>query len=65
MLSCLLIVFCLTSAYCGGLWLAALRCMIEMADILGHITDSLEYSAILDKGKESFEKKLWNGQYVL
>ncbi|XP_071795230.1 non-lysosomal glucosylceramidase-like [Asterias amurensis] len=51
------------SAYCGGLWLAALRCMIEIADILGHTTDSLEYSAILDKGKESFEKKLWNGKY--
>ncbi|XP_022105236.1 non-lysosomal glucosylceramidase-like [Acanthaster planci] len=51
------------SAYCGGLWLAALRCMVEMAHILGHDTDASEYSAILDKGKVSYEAKLWNGKY--
>ncbi|XP_022092743.1 non-lysosomal glucosylceramidase-like [Acanthaster planci] len=52
------------SAYCGGLWLAALRCMVEMAHILGHEdTDASEYSALLDKGRKSYEDKLWNGKY--
>ncbi|XP_038074179.1 non-lysosomal glucosylceramidase-like [Patiria miniata] len=51
------------SAYCGGLWLAALRCMVEMAHILGNEVDAADYSEILDKGRVSYESKLWNGKY--
>lgn len=51
------------SAYCGGLWLAALHCMTVMASLLDQPDDSLKYSEILDRGKKSFEEKLWNGTY--
>eukprot|EP00105_Crassostrea_gigas_P009539 XP_011424529.1 PREDICTED: non-lysosomal glucosylceramidase-like isoform X1 [Crassostrea gigas] len=51
------------SAYCGGMWLAALRMMIEMATILKKEDDVLHYKEILDKGKVSYQNKLWNGSY--
>lgn len=51
------------SAYCGGMWLAALKIMIEMAGILGHADDITKYTEILDKGKASYETKVWNGTY--
>ncbi|PIK61130.1 putative non-lysosomal glucosylceramidase-like [Apostichopus japonicus] len=51
------------SAYCGGLWLAALRCMCEMARILDHQDALQDYQSILDRGKVSYDKKLWNGRY--
>ncbi|XP_076443638.1 non-lysosomal glucosylceramidase-like isoform X2 [Babylonia areolata] len=52
-----------SSAYCAGMWLAALRMQVEMADILGQTEDKERYSAILQRGKKSFEEKLWNGRY--
>ncbi|KAM4707217.1 non-lysosomal glucosylceramidase [Discoglossus pictus] len=51
------------SAYCGGLWLAALCTMCQMAHILGDSPAYDKFSNILTKGKESFEKLLWNGKY--
>lgn len=51
------------SAYCGGLWLAALHCMCEMANIIDQSDDSKKYNEILEKGKKSFEEKLWNKTY--
>lgn len=51
------------SAYCGGLWLAALQCMQTMAALLGIQDDIKLFKSILDKGKSSFEKKLWNGKF--
>ena len=50
------------SAYCGGLWLAAVRFLIEMAQILDQEDKVAEYKEILEKGKQSYEKKLWNGK---
>lgn len=52
-----------SSAYCAGMWLAVLRMQIEMADILGFTEDKERYSEILDRGKTSYEDKLWNGSY--
>ncbi|KAK7116158.1 non-lysosomal glucosylceramidase-like isoform X2 [Littorina saxatilis] len=52
-----------SSAYCAGMWLAALRMQVEMADVLGMSEDKERFSAILDRGKKSFEEKLWNGRY--
>ncbi|KAJ8949504.1 hypothetical protein NQ314_008197 [Rhamnusium bicolor] len=52
-----------TSAYCGGLWLAALLAMVGMADLLGKLDDRKLFEQLLAKGKKSFEKKLWNGLY--
>ncbi|XP_060068872.1 non-lysosomal glucosylceramidase-like [Ylistrum balloti] len=51
------------SAYCGGMWLATLRMMIEMGKVLGNEEDVKKYTEILDKGKVSFEAKVWNGKY--
>ncbi|KAG1650767.1 Non-lysosomal glucosylceramidase [Nymphon striatum] len=52
-----------TSAYCGGLWLAALDATIKMSHILKVKKDAEKYVAILEKGKESFDKKLWTGRH--
>ncbi|XP_055544706.1 non-lysosomal glucosylceramidase [Wyeomyia smithii] len=51
------------SAYCGGLWLASLHCMSVMANILDQSEDCIKYRQLLEKGKASFEEKLWNGSY--
>jgi uncharacterized protein (DUF608 family) len=48
------------SAYCGSLWLASLHAMVEMAGALNEPADS--YRALLEKGKVSFDEKLWNGE---
>ncbi|XP_039256839.2 non-lysosomal glucosylceramidase-like [Styela clava] len=51
------------SAYCGGLWIAALRCTIEAANILDRQEDSLKYKEILERATKAYDKKLWNGEY--
>lgn len=60
------------SAYCGGLWLAALEAAIAISDIL--LTHNLGNLAVLAVQKSTYEtwlqqslpiyqEKLWNGQY--
>jgi len=51
------------SAYCGGLWLAALDMMGKMATLLQLPEDQQEYQAMLNKGTKSFNEKIWNGSY--
>ncbi|NXE43698.1 GBA2 glucosylceramidase, partial [Ptilorrhoa leucosticta] len=51
------------SAYCGGLWLAAVCMMCKMAEVLGDTEVRQKYLDILNKGKEAFERRLWNGKY--
>ncbi|XP_032592367.1 non-lysosomal glucosylceramidase isoform X1 [Drosophila grimshawi] len=51
------------SAYCAGLWLAALQTMSVMATLLDQPNDCLRYQDILERGKNSLEEKLWNGSY--
>jgi non-lysosomal glucosylceramidase len=62
------------SAYCGGLWLAALEAAIAISDILitNHGgTESAEelvkqksiYETWLTQSRPIYEAKLWNGQY--
>lgn len=51
------------SAYCGGLWLAALFAMTKIAKILQKNDDVEKFQKLLDKGKVAFEQKLWNGKY--
>ncbi|XP_050400246.1 non-lysosomal glucosylceramidase isoform X1 [Patella vulgata] len=51
------------SAYCGGLWLAALRMLCEMAFILGKTEDVDKFAAILKLGAKSYQDKLWTGKY--
>ncbi|NET02898.1 MAG: bile acid beta-glucosidase [Sphaerospermopsis sp. SIO1G1] len=58
------------SAYCGGLWLAALEAAIEICDILTNRRGAedaeerkLVYQSWLQQGKSVYEEKLWNGKY--
>nr|XP_056704029.1 non-lysosomal glucosylceramidase [Euleptes europaea] len=51
------------SAYCGGLWLAAVCMMCRMAEVLGEGEVRQKYAAILARGTEAFERLLWNGKY--
>lgn len=51
------------SSYCGSLWLASLHCMSVMATMLDQSEDCIKYREILEKGKASFEEKLWAGSY--
>jgi non-lysosomal glucosylceramidase len=63
------------SAYCGGLWMAALEAAIAIGKILiAHPTPLVEHTAVLqesiatyqtwlNQSKPIYEEKLWNGQY--
>jgi len=51
------------SAYCGSLWLAALRAGEEMAKTLGDTTTAVHYRDLFVRSQASFIKKLWNGSY--
>ncbi|XP_041043261.1 non-lysosomal glucosylceramidase isoform X3 [Carcharodon carcharias] len=51
------------SAYCGGLWLASVCVMCKMAEILKIDEEYKKYKDILERGKEAFERILWNGKY--
>jgi non-lysosomal glucosylceramidase len=57
------------SAYCGGLWLAALEAAIAIGEILGD-TGEIEtqeaiatYKAWLQQSQTVYQEKLWNGEY--
>ncbi len=51
------------SAYCGGLWLAALKAAAAIAEILGDGESAARYSLWLTQGQASLERVLWNGEY--
>jgi non-lysosomal glucosylceramidase len=51
------------SAYCGGLWLAALRAAEEIAKELGDTAAGTKYRDLFTKSQASYIKKLWNGEY--
>lgn len=52
------------SAYCGSLWLAALYCTVQIANILKQEDISEKYLTIFNKAKESFNAILWNGNFL-
>jgi non-lysosomal glucosylceramidase len=51
------------SAYCGSLYLAALRAAEEIARRLGQPAAAREYRVLFDKALKSYIQKLWNGEY--
>ena len=55
------------SAYCGGLWLAALEAAIAICDILTQrqntTTQKSIYQGWLNQSKPIYQEKLWNGEY--
>eukprot|EP00090_Calanus_glacialis_P001049 TRINITY_DN10747_c0_g1_i1.p1 TRINITY_DN10747_c0_g1~~TRINITY_DN10747_c0_g1_i1.p1 ORF type:complete len:818 (-),score=118.10 TRINITY_DN10747_c0_g1_i1:399-2852(-) len=48
------------SAYCGGLWLAALACMADMCDRAELVSDWRNRLAVAEK---AYVAKLWNGKF--
>jgi non-lysosomal glucosylceramidase len=51
------------SAYCGGLWLAAVRAAEEIARTLGDNAAAKKYKELFARSQASFINKLWNGSY--
>jgi non-lysosomal glucosylceramidase len=51
------------SAYCGGLWLAALRASEETGQALGERRAAEEYHDLFQKAQKTYIDKLWNGEY--
>ncbi|XP_074136436.1 non-lysosomal glucosylceramidase [Sminthopsis crassicaudata] len=51
------------SAYCGGLWLAAVAVMVQMAAVCGAQDVQEKFLSILSRGREAYERLLWNGRY--
>jgi non-lysosomal glucosylceramidase len=51
------------SAYCGNLWLAALRASEEMAKVLNDNTAAARYRTLFLKAQKTYVDKLWNGEY--
>ncbi|MCU1305065.1 MAG: Glucosylceramidase [Candidatus Sulfotelmatobacter sp.] len=51
------------SAYCGSLWLAALRAAEEIAKEMGDTASATKYRELFIKSQASYIKKLWNGEY--
>ncbi|KAE9548170.1 hypothetical protein FO519_008616 [Halicephalobus sp. NKZ332] len=51
------------SAYCGSLWIAALKVVVEMAKDYGDEKSYEKYLNILNGAKKVFDDKLWNGKY--
>jgi non-lysosomal glucosylceramidase len=51
------------SAYCGGLWLAALRAAEEIGRTLGDHSAATKYHEWFIKGQKTYVDKLWSGEY--
>jgi non-lysosomal glucosylceramidase len=51
------------SAYCGGLWLAALRASEEIGHTLGENDAASQYHELFLKAQKTYVSKLWNGEY--
>ena len=49
------------SAYCGGLWLAALASMADMADMAEQ--EDHGWRELLATAQQAFTSRLWNGKF--
>ncbi len=52
-----------TSAYCGSLWLAALKAGVALAKYMHDPSAQAKYQAWYDKAQPNFVRELWNGSY--
>jgi non-lysosomal glucosylceramidase len=50
-------------SYSGSLWLAALEYAVKAAGVMRDRKAEARYSELLDRARETFERKLWNGSY--
>jgi len=53
------------SAYTGGLWLACLQAGAALARAVGRADRASEWEVLLARGREAYERALWNGEYYL
>ena len=51
------------SAYCGGLHVAALKCVCEMAKLMDDAETFEKYDGIFERARKAYNDKLWNGEY--
>ncbi len=51
------------SAYCGGLWLAALEAAQRMAVLVGDTAAQQQYADWFRRAQAAYEAHLWNGHY--
>ncbi|KAH7445901.1 hypothetical protein KP509_01G027700 [Ceratopteris richardii] len=51
------------SAYCGGLWLAALQAAAALAVVVDDDNAAKHFRSKFSQAKKVYEKKLWNGLY--
>ncbi|MBE9033483.1 bile acid beta-glucosidase, partial [filamentous cyanobacterium LEGE 11480] len=52
------------SAYCGGLWIAALEAAIAIGNVLGNADDEIAtFQEWLGQSRSVFHETLWNGSY--
>ncbi len=51
------------SAYCGGLWLGAVRAAEEIARAVGDSPAVSEYHQLFLRAQKNYIDKLWNGKY--
>ncbi|TKR87155.1 hypothetical protein L596_011604 [Steinernema carpocapsae] len=52
-----------TSAYCGGLWLAAVFSAMKMAEMLRNEKDKKRFEEVFQVARKVYVDKLWNGKY--
>lgn len=51
------------SAYCSGLWIAALEAAVEMANLEDDAAAAKKFGSWLRNARRSLEEELWNGRY--
>jgi len=54
-----------TNVFIGGLWLAALRAVEEMAILAGETELAAEWHALFERGRDTYDRLLWNGEYYI
>ncbi|MHC4250450.1 MAG: GH116 family glycosyl hydrolase, partial [Planctomycetota bacterium] len=52
-----------TPSYIASLWLGALLAGARMAEEMGEVGLASEWRGTLEKGRKSFDEKLWNGEF--
>jgi uncharacterized protein (DUF608 family) len=52
-------------AYISSLWLGALKAAVRLAREIGDEAKASEWHSMYERGVESFESKLWNGEYYI
>ncbi len=50
------------SAYCSGLHVATLKCVVEMAKVMDEKELVTRYNKAYERAKLAYDQKLWNGK---